>query len=265
MSIGSTLALDAGVTLGLMVALWALSVAVKDTSIVDIFWGTGFVIVAWVAYAAGDGGGPRRTLLAVLVSIWGLRLTAHLARRNLGKGEDPRYTAMRRKHGDAWPLRSLWNVFLLQGVLLWIVSLPVQAGVVCLDRPHLIWLDYVGAAVWLVGLFFETVGDEQLVRFKADPANKGQVMNRGLWKYTRHPNYFGDFSVWWGLYLIAIATGSLWWTTVGPLVMSVLLIRVSGAALLEKGLSKRKPGYADYIERTSSFFPRPPKRRPPPD
>lgn len=260
MSGGAVLALNAGIIFVLTTALWAVSVAVRDTSIVDIFWGAGFVVVAWATYAAADGAADRRLLLAVLTTLWGLRLTVHLARRNLGKGEDYRYRAMRARHGDRWPLRSLWAVFWGQGVLMWIVSLPVQAGQIDATPDALGGLDLAGTLVFAVGLTFEAVGDWQLTRFKADPANAGRVMDRGLWAWTRHPNYFGDFTVWWGLYLVALATGSAWWSIVGPIVMSVLLIRVSGAALLEKSLAKRRPGYAEYVARTSGFFPRPPRR-----
>ena len=143
---------------------------------------------------------------------------------------------------------------------MWVVSLPVQVGQVPATPPALTWIDYLGAAVWLVGLLFESVGDRQLARFKADPTNEGKVMDRGLWRYTRHPNYFGDFMVWWGLYLIALATVVAWWTVIGPIVMSVLLIRVSGKAMLEKTIGKRRPGYDDYVRRTSGFFPMPPRR-----
>ena len=260
MSTLEVLGVNLAVVLVLLTGLWAVSVAMKDTSIVDIFWGSGFVVVAWVTYAVADGSPDRKLLLAVLTTIWGLRLTIHLARRNLGHGEDQRYTRMRERWGARWPLRSLFVVFWLQGALLWIVSLPVQVGQVDPTPAGLGWLEAVGVAVWAVGLFFETVGDLQLTRFKADPASKGQVMDRGLWRYTRHPNYFGDFAVWWGIYLVALSAGSPWWTFVGPLVMSVLLIRVSGAALLEKGMSRRRPGYDEYVARTSGFFPRPPRR-----
>ncbi len=241
-------------------ALWGASVAIRDTSIVDVFWGAGFVVIAWVTFAASDGSADRRLLLAVLTTVWGLRLTVHLARRNLGHGEDPRYRAMRERHGERWPRRSLWAVFWGQGLLMWIVSLPVQAGQAYAEPGSLIWLELLGTAIWLLGFLFETIGDLQLTRFRADPANAGRVMDRGLWRYTRHPNYFGDFSVWWGLFLIALATVSAWWTVIGPIVMSVLLIRVSGAALLERSMGKTRPGYEDYVGRTSGFLPRPPKR-----
>ncbi len=260
MSTAGLLAAEAGLVLALVTALWGVSVALKDTSIVDVFWGSGFVAVAWAAYLLGDGSADRRLLLALLVTVWGLRLTAYLAHRNLGKGEDYRYAAMRRRHGERWPLRSLVVVFWLQGALMWVVSLPVQVAMNDPTPTGLGPLDWIGTAVWAVGLTFEAVGDRQLARFKADPANRGKVMDRGLWRYTRHPNYFGDFCVWWGIWLVALATGSAWWTLVGPVVMSVLLIRVSGAALLERSLTKRREGYADYVARTSAFFPRPPRR-----
>ncbi|MBU3674273.1 MAG: DUF1295 domain-containing protein [Solirubrobacteraceae bacterium] len=243
----------------MVTALWAVSVAVKDTSIVDIFWGSGFVVVAWVTFVVADGSEGYRWLLVALTTLWGLRLTAHLANRNLGHGEDFRYAKMRERHGSRWPLRSLWSVYWVQGALMWVVSLPVQAGQQ-LGEGSPDWLAWVGVAVWGVGLFFETVGDLQLSRFIADPANRGKVMDQGLWRYTRHPNYFGDFSVWWGIWLVALSAGA-WWTVVGPLVMSLLLIKVSGAGLLEKSLSKKREGYDEYVARTSGFFPLPPRRR----
>jgi steroid 5-alpha reductase family enzyme len=260
MSAPGLLALEAGIVLALVTALWAVSVAVRDSSIVDVFWGSGFVVIAWTAFALADGSGARRLLLGVLVTVWGLRLTAYLARRNLGTGEDRRYAAMRRRHGERWPLRSLFVVFWLQGALMWVVSLPVQVAMTDPTPAGLGLLDWAGVALWAVGLCFEAVGDRQLARFKADPANRGRVMDRGLWRYTRHPNYFGDFCVWWGIWLVALAAGSAWWTLAGPILMSVLLIRVSGVTLLERSLVRRREGYADYVARTSAFFPRPPRR-----
>ncbi len=243
-----------------MALLWLVSLVVRDASIVDIFWGAGFVIVAWTSFTVADGVDARRWLLAALVSIWGLRLTGYLAWRNIGAGEDFRYVAMRQRWGDRFWIVSLVGVFALQGVLMWIVSLPVQAGQVPTAAERLGGLALAGIVCWAIGLTFETVGDLQLARFKADPANRGRVMDRGLWRYTRHPNYFGDFMVWWGIYLVALEGDGTWWTIVGPVVMSTLLIRVSGKALLEKSLSKRREGYAEYVRRTSGFFPLPPKR-----
>ncbi|HSJ28044.1 MAG TPA: DUF1295 domain-containing protein [Acidimicrobiia bacterium] len=253
MSADILLAAAAAIAL-LMVTVWVVSLVVRDASIVDIVWGAGFVVVAWVAIWRRGGPDPRSLLVAVLTTVWGLRLSGYLAWRNLGKGEDFRYQAMRRRHGDRFPLVSLATVFGLQGLLMWVVSLPVQVAA----GDGLNVLDWVGAAVWLAGISFEATGDAQLARFKADPANAGKVLDAGLWRYTRHPNYFGDFLVWWGLYLVAVAGGG-WWAIVGPLVMSALLIRYSGAGLLEKTIATRRPGYEEYTKRTNAFFPGPPR------
>jgi steroid 5-alpha reductase family enzyme len=251
----SSLALAAVVIAAAMLALWMLSLALEDSSIVDIFWGPGFVLVAWVV-ALQEGWSERGALATGLVTVWGLRLAVHLAVRNIGKGEDPRYQAMRRARGPAWWWKSLFIVFAFQGVLIWVVSLPLQQAIVRGGALGIV--DALAIAVFVAGLYFETVGDWQLVRFKAQPANRGRVMDQGLWRYTRHPNYFGDFLVWWGLYGLALAAGA-WWTVVGPLVMSFLLLRVSGVTLLEQGM-KSRPGYEDYVRRTSAFFPRPPRQ-----
>lgn len=250
----SSLVLAAMAIAGAMLALWMLSLALEDSSIVDIFWGPGFVLVAWVV-TLQEGWSERGALATALVTVWGLRLAVHLAVRNIGKGEDPRYQAMRRARGPAWWWKSLFIVFAFQGVLMWVVSLPLQQAI--LRGGALGIVDALATAVFFAGLYFETVGDLQLVRFKAQPANRGRVMDQGLWRYTRHPNYFGDFLVWWGLYGLALAAGA-WWTVVGPLVMSFLLLRVSGVTLLEQGM-KSRPGYEDYVRRTSAFFPRPPR------
>jgi len=241
-----------------MVATWLISLAMRDAGIVDIVWGAGFVIAGWAAYLTGDGHDTRSDLLIAMVSIWGLRLAFYLARRNLGKAEDWRYQLMRRKHGDKFAIRSLLTVFGLQGVLMWVVSLPVQLAMTPAD-PAVGWIAVVGVIVWGVGLFFETVGDAQLTRFKADPDNVGQVLDDGLWRYTRHPNYFGDFCVWWGIFLVAAETGDALFGIIGPIVMTVLLTRVSGVPMLEHSMAKRRPGYVEYVERTSAFFPRAPK------
>ena len=242
----------------LMFATWLLSVRLVNASIVDIVWGLGFVVVAWVVRAAVHGDNARQWLLTVMVSVWGLRLSGYLFKRNHGNGEDFRYRAMRKRYGDRFPLVSLVTVFGLQGVLMWIVSLPVQLGQA--DRtPHVGAIAFVGIAVWCVGIFFEAVGDAQLARFKADPANAGIVMDRGLWRYTRHPNYFGDACVWWGIAIVAAETGSGAIGLVGAVVMNVLLLKVSGVPMLERSLTKRRAGYAEYVRRTSGFIPRPPK------
>jgi steroid 5-alpha reductase family enzyme len=241
-----------------MLAMWVLSVVVKNASIVDIGWGIGFVIVAWAVRANVDGNADRQRLLVAMTTIWGLRLAGYLYVRNHGKGEDFRYRAMRKRWGPRFPLISLGTVFAVQGVLMWIVSLPVQLGQVDVD-PELGVLAWVGIAIWGIGLFFEVVGDVQLARFKKDPANAGTVMDTGLWRYTRHPNYFGDACVWWGIALVAAETSVGRWGLIGATVMTILLRRVSGVTLLEKSLTKRRAGYEDYVARTSPFVPRPPK------
>jgi len=242
----------------LMVSTWLLSVILKNASIVDIVWGLGFVITAWVARGVGEGDPARQWLLTILTTIWGLRLAGYLLWRNAGHGEDFRYKSMRKRWGVRFPIISLVTVFGLQGVLMWIVSLPVQLGQAD-ATPAVGVLAYIGVAVFAFGLFFEVVGDAQLARFKADSTNAGKVMDQGLWRYTRHPNYFGDACVWWGLALIAAETGSGAWGFIGAIVMTYFLRRVSGVTLLERSLKKRREGYEDYIARTSPFVPRPPK------
>lgn len=258
--LGLMLLSTAGAVVGLMVLTWLISVIARDASIVDIAWGFGFVVVAWVAFAVGDGFDGRKILITVLCSIWGLRLSAYLAARNLGKGEDYRYRAMRRRWGSKFPLISLVTVFGLQGVLMWVVSLPVQVAQLSETPDGFVALDFIGAAVWLVGFAFESVGDWQLRQFKADPANAGKVMDRGLWKYTRHPNYFGDAVLWWGMFIVALARWENALVVFSPIVMTVLLTRVSGVPLLEASLKRRREDYADYVARTSSFIPLPPKK-----
>jgi steroid 5-alpha reductase family enzyme len=252
------LLLIAALTIGLMMLItWVVSVVIDDASIVDIVWGLGFVLATWSTYLFGDvEANARVVLILILVSVWGLRLTGYLAWRNIGKGEDRRYQQMRKKSPDSFWLVSLWKVFGLQAVIMWVVSVP--AVVTLGSDTALWWLDYIGIAVCAVGLFFETVGDLQLARFKAKPGSKGQVMDSGLWRYTRHPNYFGDFCVWWGIYLVA-AAGGAWWAIFSPLAMSALLMRYSGVGLLEKTITRRRPGYDEYVRKTNTFFPGPPK------
>jgi steroid 5-alpha reductase family enzyme len=242
-----------------MVLLWLVSLAVRNASIVDIFWGAGFGLIALVTFAFADGYKARKLLITTLTVIWGLRLASYIAWRNHGKGEDFRYQAMRKRFGNRFPLISLVTVFALQGVLMWTISLPLQFAQLSREPSHLTWLDYLGASLWLIGLSFEAIGDLQLARFKADPANKGKVMDRGLWAYTRHPNYFGDALLWWGLFLIALTNSENWWTIVSPIIMTTLLMKISGVALLEKTLVKTRPEYKGYVQRTSAFFPMPPK------
>lgn len=246
-------------TLTAFLLLWFLSLRLRDASIVDIFWGLGFVQIAIIACALGGGYAWRKLLITGLTVLWGLRLGGYLLWRNAGRGEDSRYQAMRRQHGERFWLASLYMVFGLQAALMWIVSLPVQVAQLGPTPDHLTALDGLGAVLWALGLTFESAGDLQLARFKSDPAHHGKVMDRGLWRYTRHPNYFGDACVWWGLFLIALPTPHGVWTIVGPALMTLFLMRVSGVALLERKLVRSRPEYRDYMQRTSAFFPRLPK------
>lgn len=249
------------IILGLMTLLWLVSLALKNSSIVDIFWGTGFVIVVWAAFALTPEGFPgRKWLLSALVTVWGLRLSLYILWRNWGKPEDFRYQVWRKEAGGAWWWRSFFKVFLLQGLILWVVATPLLAAQISPQPGRLTWLDYVAVVIWLFGFYFEAAGDWQLARFKANPANKGKVLDRGVWRYTRHPNYFGDATQWWAYYLLALAAGG-WWTIFSPIIMTTLLMRVSGVTLLEKTLKEEKPGYKEYIETTSEFFPWFPRRK----
>lgn len=254
MDLGTILLATALATLLAQLLLWLASLRLRDVSIVDIYWGLGFALIAIVTAALAGGYPWRKLLLTLLTVLWGLRLAFHLFWRNAGHGEDYRYQAMRRHHGARFPLVSLATVFGLQGALMWIVSLPVQLGQVAAAPAHLTWLDAAGAALWALGLAFESVGDWQLARFKADPGNAGAVMDRGLWRYTRHPNYFGDACVWWGLWLVA-AAGGAGWTVLSPALMTFFLMKVSGVAMLERTIGTRRPAYADYVARTSAFLP----------
>jgi steroid 5-alpha reductase family enzyme len=249
------------IILGLMTALWIVSLILRNSSIVDIFWGTGFVIANWVYFALTPNGFPaRKWLIVTLVTIWGLRLSLYILWRNWGKGEDFRYQKWREEAGKKWWWRSFFKVFLLQGLLLWIISAPLLAAQISATPAKLTVLDFVAIPVWAIGFFFEAVGDWQMARFKANPANKGQVLRTGVWRYTRHPNYFGDATQWWAYYLVALAGGGFW-TIFSPILMTTLLLRVSGVALLEKSLKETKPKYKEYVETTSAFIPWFPRKR----
>jgi steroid 5-alpha reductase family enzyme len=254
-----TLLLASAVTLVVVFAItYAIGVRIGRHNVVDATWGLAFAAVAVVCAVVGDGDAGRRWLLAALVVVWGLRLAIHLAIRSRGAGEDPRYVDLlaKAKGSPTWAVIS--RVYLLQAVLVFLISLPVQFNAAS-HRAADAWV-IPGIALWVVGLAFEAGGDAQLRRFKADPANRGKIMTIGLWRYTRHPNYFGDACVWWGLYLVA-ASGSVAaaLTFAAPVIMTILLVRVSGGALLDRRMANR-PGFAEYAARTSAFVPRPPKR-----
>jgi steroid 5-alpha reductase family enzyme len=243
-----------------MTALWIVSIIIKNVSIVDIFWGFGFVIACGFYFINSPGNEARKIILLSLVSIWGLRLSLYLAWRNLGKGEDFRYREFRRKYGEKryWWI-SFFQTFLLQGILMWLISAPLLGAQFYGNDVPPGFIDSAGIIIWLIGFAFEAGGDIQLALFKADPANKGQVLSKGFWHYTRHPNYFGDSAVWWGYGLICIASGS-YLPALSSLLMTALIIKVSGVALLEKTLKEAKPQYREYIEKTSSFIPWFPKK-----
>jgi steroid 5-alpha reductase family enzyme len=247
------------ITVAVFVLLWIVGTARRDVSLVDLYWGLGFAVVAWSAVALNRPAAWRAAMLATLTTVWGVRLAVHLTRRNWGHGEDRRYAAMRTQHGAAFVWVSLGTVFLLQAAILWFVSLPLQVAAAARVPTSFGLFDGLGLTLWTIGFLFETIGDWQLVRFQADPRNRGQVLDRGLWRYTRHPNYFGDACVWWGLYLVA-AAGGAGWTVASSLVMTILLLHVSGVALLERTIAERRPEYAAYRARTNAFFPGPPKR-----
>lgn len=238
----------------LMIVLWIIGLIRKDVTLVDPFWGTGFTIIAGVTAAMKQSLEPGQLLIVALTSVWGIRLSLYLIWRHWGHTEDRRYAAMRYYYGRPFWLISLGIVFLLQGLLMWIVAMPIQFAISSSTKLPNFSLQIFGVMFWFVGMVFESVGDLQLARFTANPANSNRVMDRGLWRYTRHPNYFGDFCVWWGIYFVCASFGNLW-TIFSPILMSILLLRVSGVTLLEKTITSRRPGYADYQRRTSAFFP----------
>ena len=245
------------VVLGSMTLLWLISLRLKDASIVDPFWGPGFAIAS-ITYYLVDGRYPDRgTLVLGLVTLWAARLGYHLYVRNRREGEDPRYAAMRKARGKQFPLISLFTIFWFQAFLLWVISLPILGSIA--SQAPLGFFDILGMVVFLIGLTIESIADNQLALFRAVPANKGHVLDTGLWRYSRHPNYFGDAVLWWGLYLIAVGAEA-YWTIVGPALITVLLLRFSGVPMLEEGLRASRPGYSEYIKRTSSFVPWPPKK-----
>jgi steroid 5-alpha reductase family enzyme len=255
----TTMAATLATTLAAFVVLWMVGTARREASIVDAYWGLGFVVVVWQAITMNDAARWRPLLLASFVTVWGVRLAWHIFRRNHGRGEDRRYAAMRSKHGDRFWWISLFTVFLLQAVILWFLSWPLLVSASALHGYGFSWLDAVGIIGWVVGFAFEAVGDWQLARFRANPRHLDKVMDEGLWRYTRHPNYFGECLTWWGVYLIACGDGA-WWTALSPAVLTLLLLRVSGVSLLEADIAGRRPDYVRYRRAVNAFIPGP--RRP---
>lgn len=245
--------------MSMMTILWLISIKIRNVSIVDLFWGFGFVVAATVYFIFTEGIETRKIILMVMVAIWGLRLSIYLALRNHGKGEDFRYQKFRKDFGEnRYWWYSFFSVFLLQGVLMWLISAPLL-GAQFYAGNELGILDFTGVAIWIIGFVFEAGGDIQLVRFKANTSNKGKVLDSGFWHYTRHPNYFGDAAVWFGYALICLSAGS-YIPVLGSVLMTALIIKVSGVALLEKTLNTTKPGYQEYVRRTSAFIPWFPKK-----
>lgn len=243
-----------------MTILWVISIFIRNVSIADIFWGLGFIAASAWYHLKGPGFDPRKILVMSIVLLWGLRLSIYLAWRNYGKGEDFRYREFRKKYGEKnyWWI-SFFQTFLLQGLLMWLISAPLLGAQFYGKDIPLGFLDYSGLIVWIIGFTFETGGDLQLARFKSRPENKGKVLNKGFWRLTRHPNYFGDSAVWWGYGLISAGAGSFL-PVLGSILMTLLIIKVSGITLLEKTLQEKKPGYIEYVRKTSAFFPWLPKK-----
>jgi steroid 5-alpha reductase family enzyme len=266
-SIWQLLAVNFAILSAIVLILWGISTLLRDASFIDAFWAFGMVLMALASWLHSGTATSRGNILLVLTTVWGLRLSLHLYSRWRAVGEDPRYKviigkAMERK-GWSWNKTALINVFALQAPLLFITCLPAQIGIIASRGSESFGLlAIIGTVIAVIGIVFETVGDAQLKSFKANPANEGKVMDRGLWRYTRHPNYFGDFATWWGIWLVAadagfgVAAASI----IGPLFLSFTLMKWSGGPLLERGMRKTRPQYADYIAKTSGFFPWPPKK-----
>jgi steroid 5-alpha reductase family enzyme len=252
--------LSAGAVLLVLAVTFGIALRLGRHSVVDVAWGLGFVAVALVSCLAGEGEGDvvRRVLVLALTAVWGVRLAAHIALRSRGHGEDPRYAELLDRAPRDRRLFALRKIYLTQGLALWFISLPVQVAAFEAPAPGLI--AWIGAAVWVVGFGFETLGDLQLTRFRNDPSKQGEVLDAGLWRYTRHPNYFGDACVWWGIGLVAFDSWPGILTVLSPLLMTWTLAKGTGKPLLEKDIAERRPGYADYVRRTSGFVPLPPRR-----
>jgi steroid 5-alpha reductase family enzyme len=242
---------------GCAVLLWLVSLRIRDVSIIDIFWGPGIAGVVDIAAILGQAGGPRVLAALFLVNLWAIRLAVHILARH--DGEDHRYAAMRRQFGSRWWWWSLVQVFLLQAILIWFIAAPLVAAMLSGRSPMGI-LDYLGAGIAAAGLICEVLADFQLAQFRLNPANKSQVMDKGLWGWSRHPNYFGEALMWWGFFLLGFSASQAWWLALSPLVVTLLLLRVSGVSLMEDRIEDRRPAYADYKRRVSAFVPMPPRK-----
>lgn len=236
------------------VNIWfIISLIIKRNDIADIAWGLGFIILTWTSFFITDIKGTRGLLTSLLISAWGIRLAGYIYSRNKGKAEDYRYLAWRNEWGKWFVLRSYFQVFILQGIFLYLIALPILI-INQRDNTPLGWLDYLGLLVWIIGFYFETVGDAQLARFKKNNSNKGKLLQEGLWSLTRHPNYFGEVVQWWGIGIIALNVYQGWMGIIGPVTISYLILKVSGIPMLEKNMEKH-PDFENYKQKTNAFFP----------
>tara|TARA_R110001606_G_scaffold56209_2_gene136367 strand:- start:885 stop:1667 length:783 start_codon:yes stop_codon:yes gene_type:complete len=257
--------LNFGLLVGIMLILWLISIRIRDVSFIDAFWAYGMAIMASASFMQTENPGTLAYIIWALTALWGVRLGTHLFLRWRKEGVDPRYKKIMvhamEKRGMGFAKAALLKAWVVQIPLLFIVCLPAQLGILLAGADSIGAVAIIGAVIASIGIAFETIGDMQLKAFRANPANKGKVLDSGLWKYTRHPNYFGDFCAWWGIWLVASQAGwPVWIAVVGPLFLSFTLMKWSGAPLLEKSLKKNRPDYVDYIQRTSGFFPMPPKK-----
>ncbi len=250
----NTYATGLAAALGMGIGAWLVSIAKRDVSIADSLWSLFFLLMATLYVLNVPAVSDRSYLVFFLTGVWAVRLSVFITRRSRGEPEDRRYQEIRRNNEPRFWLKSLYMVFGLQATLAWIISLPLLMAIS--STVPLGWLDYAALSLWLIGLFFEAIGDQQLADFRENPGNRGKVMDQGLWRYTRHPNYFGEACIWWAFWLFALSAGA-WWTVVSPILMTALLLRVSGVALLEKDIAERRPAYVDYAARTNAFIPGP--------
>ncbi|WP_417794837.1 MULTISPECIES: DUF1295 domain-containing protein [Alphaproteobacteria] len=265
MNLLASLGLNFALLVAIMIILWLISIRIRDVSFIDAFWAYGMAIMASASFMQSENPGSLAYLIWALTALWGIRLGTHLFLRWRKEGVDPRYKKIighaMEKQGMSFAKAALLKAWAMQIPLLFIVCLPAQLGILLAGADTAGPVAIIGTAIAVVGIVFETIGDMQLKAFRSNPANQGKVLDSGLWKYTRHPNYFGDFCAWWGIWLVAAQAGwPVWIAAAGPLFLSFTLMKWSGAPLLEKSLKKNRPDYVDYIKRTSGFFPMPPKK-----